>query len=93
VPGSCWSKLLLQVQFAELQVTFFGLLVTLRCRHTEMSASPFPVEVGFCVCEAAWATGRLGAATWRALPLTDCSGSQFALEHPGHHAQGTCHKG
>uniref|UniRef100_A0A804M919 Uncharacterized protein n=1 Tax=Zea mays TaxID=4577 RepID=A0A804M919_MAIZE len=45
-----------------------------------MSASLFPVKVGFCVCEAAWATGRLGAATWRALPLTDCSDASSPSE-------------
>jgi hypothetical protein len=32
VPGCCWSKLLLQVQFAELQVTFLYILKSCYCR-------------------------------------------------------------
>lgn len=51
VPGSCWFKLLLQVQFAEPQVTtFFGLLMNPQCRDAEMRASLLQVEIGFCVC-------------------------------------------
>lgn len=48
LPGTCWFRLRLLVQFAEPQ-EIFGLLLVSECRDAEMTPSLLQVEVGLCV--------------------------------------------